>query len=186
MRSLAAFLALPIGLAGFGTTQASAQHVQARQGFWMGFGLGYGEAIATCANCGTATDWGASGFLKFGDTLGPKTLLGGVAHAWIKSSQGATEILGNVTGSIFYYPALATGFFLTGGLGISEYNLGGYAATSAMGWGLRAGVGYDIRVGAMTSVTPVVDLTYGGGMSPHGKTGWRQAVIDLGVGVTFH
>jgi len=148
--------------------------------------LGYGEAYATCTACGTASEGGPAGFLKLGGTLSPKVLLGGAVNAWSKSSQGATEILGNVTGSIFYYPALASGFFVTGGVGLSYENLSGFAATSSPGWGLRAGAGYDIRVGRMTSLTPVADFTYGGGLSPGGKTGWKQTVIDFGLGVTFH
>ena len=169
-------------------TTVWAQHPQARQGFWIGFGFGYGSAHATCSGCGSASEGGATGFLKLGGTLSPKVLLGGAVNAWSKSSGGATETLGNVTASVFYYPAPASGFFLTGGLGFSDYNLNpsGFATTSSTGWGFTAGAGYDIRVGRMISLTPVADFTYGGGLSPGGATGWKQTVIDFGLGVTFH
>ncbi len=186
MRALIASLVSLTVLACLAATTARAQRPQARQGFWIGFGLGYGEAYVTCAACGTASEGGPAGFLRLGGTLSPKVLLGGAVNAWSKSSQGATEILGNVTGSISYYPAAASGFFVTGGIGLSHYNLSGYGATSSTGWGVRAGAGYDIRVGRMISLTPVSELTYGGGLSPHGQTGWKQTVIDLGLGVTFH
>jgi hypothetical protein len=170
----------------FAPSDAWAQHSQTRQGFWIGLGLGFGEAWATCTACGTASEGGPTGSVKLGGTLRANTLIGGVVHAWIKSSNGATEIVGDITGSIFYYPRSMSGFFVTGGVGLSYYNLSGFGATNSMGWGLRAGGGYDIRVGTMTSLTPVADVTYGGGLSPGGKTGWKQTVIDLGLGITFH
>ncbi len=166
---------------------AAAQRAQTREGFWIGFGFGYGSAHATCTGCASASEGGATGFLKLGGTLSPKVLLGGAVNAFSKSSGGATETLGNVTGSIFYYPAPASGFFVTGGLGFSEYDLsGGGVSISSTGWGFTVGAGYDIRVGRMISLTPVADFAYGGGLSPGGATGWKQSVVDFGLGITFH
>lgn len=186
MRPLAGYLVSLIAVTCFAVPRVRAQRPQTRQGFWIGLGLGYGKAYATCSGCGTASDGGFTGFLKAGGTLSAKTLFGGAVNTWTKSSSGRTEIIGNVTGSIFYYPAPVSGFFVTGGVGLSYYDLTGYGATNSSGWGLRAGAGYDIRIGQMTSLTPVADLTYGGGLSPGGKTAWKQTVISVGVGVTFH
>lgn len=185
MRAVAGHVLWLIAIVCLASSKAWAQRPQSRQGFWIGLGLGYGEAYATCTGCGTANEGGLTGFLKLGGTVGARMLVGGAVNAW-KSRNGPTEILGNITGSVFYYPTTASGFFITGGVGLSYYNLSGYGATNSRGWGLRAGAGYDIRVGAMTSLTPVVDLTYGGGLSPGGTTGWKQTVISFGVGVTFH
>src|SRR5438445_3708335 len=59
--------------------------------------------------------------------------------------------------------------------------------------GGTAGVGYDIRVGRNVSLTPVANFVYGGvgdlnvsgGGAPF-ATGWKQNVVDFGLGVTFH
>jgi hypothetical protein len=175
-----------------GAGAASAQHPQHREGFWIGFGFGYGSANGTCTGCSSASEGGVTGFLKLGGTLSPKVLLGGAVNAFSKASNGATETLGNVTASVFYYPAPASGFFLTGGLGFSDYDLsGGGSSITGAGWGFTAGLGYDIPVGRKVSLTPVVDFLYGsvGDLSSGGTTfatGWKQTVVDFGLGVTFH
>ena len=169
----------------------SAQHTQTRKGFWIGFGLGYGSAHATCDGCGSTNEGGATGFLKLGGTLSPQVLLGGAVNAWYKSSGGLKESVGNVTASVYYYPAPATGFFLTGGLGFSDYDLRDGGSITGTGWGFTVGTGYDIRVGRNVSLTPVVNFAYGGvgDLSSAGttvSTGWKQSVIDFGLGITFH
>ncbi len=66
-------------------------------------------------------------------------------------------------------------------------------ARDGTGWGFTAGVGYDIRVGRNVSLTPVANFVYGGvgdlnvsgGGAPF-ATGWKQNVVDFGLGVTFH
>jgi len=46
---------------------AQGQYPQRRDGFWIGFGLGYGSANITCDACGSGprTD-GITGFVKLG------------------------------------------------------------------------------------------------------------------------
>ena len=49
-------LARVLGLLAVLTTSASvarAQYPQRREGFWIGFGLGYGSANVTCDGCGS-------------------------------------------------------------------------------------------------------------------------------------
>src|SRR2546426_8008613 len=57
---------------------ARAQYPQRRDGFWIGFGLGYGSANITCDGCGSGprTD-GITGFLKLGGAPSRNVLLGG-------------------------------------------------------------------------------------------------------------
>jgi outer membrane protein with beta-barrel domain len=173
-----------------------AQYAQRRDGFWIGFGLGYGSANISCDNCtsGPATG-GVTGFVKLGGTPSRNVLIGGAINGWSHSSGGATETMGNVTGSIYYYPAVTSGLFLTGGVGFSNYSVDTSPSVDATGWGFVAGVGYDIRVGRNVSLTPVVNLVFGalgdfdapdsgGGLTR--ASGWKQNVVDFGLGVTFH
>jgi hypothetical protein len=184
------------GVLSFHATAVQAQYAQRRDGFWIGFGVGYGSANVSCDNCtsGPRTG-GATAFLKLGGTPSRTMLLGAAINGWSHASGGATETMGNVTASVQYYPAPTSGLFLTGGVGFSNYRVDTSPSVDASGWGFSAGVGYDIRVGRNVSLTPVVNLVFGGleefdapdsvgGITR--VTGWRQSVIDFGLGVTFH
>src|SRR2546425_4480101 len=107
MRAVTRFLASLGALLIMTIPALSAQHPQTREGFWIGFGFGYGSRHESCDGCGSATDGGVSSFLKLGGTLSKSVLLGGSVNAWTKSQSGLTERLGNVTASLFYYPAPA-------------------------------------------------------------------------------
>jgi len=173
---------------------AEAQYPQRREGFWIGFGLGYGSANITCDSCGSGPrTGGVTAFVKLGGTPSRNLLIGGAINGWSHSSGGATETIGNVTASLFYYPVAASGLFLSGGLGFSSYNVDTSPSITGTGWGFTAGVGYDVRVGRNVSLTPVANFVYGGvgelGVSGGGgtfATGWKQNVVDFGLGVTFH
>ncbi len=195
MRAASRFLAGLGVLALVGAGAAAAQRPQTREGFWIGFGFGYGSADASCETilgspCGNADrQRGVTGFLKLGGTLSPNLLLGGAVNAWTKEDQGITETLGNVTASVYFYPAPANGFFLTGGLGFSSYQASDGGTIDGNGWGFTAGLGYDIRVGRNVSLTPNVNFVYGAvGDIEKGAaaTGWKQNIFDVGLGVTFH
>src|SRR5437773_5574911 len=172
---------------------ARAQYPQRREGFWIGFGLGYGSANITCDSCGSGPrTGGVTAFLKLGGTPSRNLLIGGAINGWSHESGGATETMANVTASLYYYPAARSGLFLTGGLGFSDYRVDTSPSVEGTGWGFTAGIGYDIRVGRNVSLTPVANFVYGGvgDLSVSGggtfATGWKQNVVDFGVGVTFH
>src|SRR5881397_3241849 len=173
---------------------ARAQYPQRREGFWIGFGLGYGSANISCDNCSSgARTGGVTAFLKLGGTPSRNLLIGGAINGWSHSGGAATETIGNVTARLFYYPVAASGLFLNGGLGFSGYILDTGPSISGTGWGFTAGVGYDVRVGRNVSLTPVANFVYGGvgDLSVSGgggtfATGWKQNVVDFGLGVTFH
>jgi hypothetical protein len=170
-----------------------AQYPQRRDGFWVGFGLGYGSAIVSCDNCGpgSRTD-GVTAFLQLGGSPSQHLLIGGAINGWSHYSRGATETMANVTGSLYFYPRARSGLFFTGGIGLSGYHVNTVPAWDGTGWGLTLGAGYDIRVGRDVSLTPVVNYLYGavGDVTVPGTglvgSRWRQDVIDVGLGVTFH
>jgi hypothetical protein len=173
--------------------EVRAQYPQRRDGFWIGFGLGYGSANVWCDNCrvGPRTD-GVTGFLKVGGAPSQQLLIGAAFNGWSHTAGGATETMANVTGSLYFYPRARSGLFFTGGLGLSAYHVNTAPAWDGTGWGVTLGAGYDIRVGRDVSLTPVANYLYGGvgdvAVSGAGVVGtrWRQDVIDVGLGVTFH
>jgi hypothetical protein len=171
---------------------ARAQYPQRRDGFWIGFGLGYGSASISCDNCTSGSRIGGfTGFLKLGGTPSRNVLVGASLNGWTRATQGVNESIGNITASLFYYPVTASGFFVTGGLGFSAYNINSSPEVNGSGWGFTGGAGYDVRVGRNVSLTPVVNYVYGAlgdfGVPGIGTArGWKQNVIDVGLGVTFH
>src|SRR5438876_12281232 len=105
MRAVTRFLAA-LGVLLIVTMPAlSAQHAQTREGFWIGFGFGYGSRHETCTGCGSANDGGVTGFLRLGGTLSKTVLPGGAVNAWSKSESGLTESPGNGTAFWYSYPA---------------------------------------------------------------------------------
>src|SRR2546430_12823062 len=110
MRGVTRVLVSFVGLACLAATTAWAQHPQAREGFWIGFGFGYGSAKPSCDGCGTLDSRGGfTGFLKLGGTLSKQVLLGGEVNAWTKADSGVTDQLGNVSAAVYYYPAVSSG-----------------------------------------------------------------------------
>ncbi len=91
------------------STFARAQHPQTREGFWIGFGFGYGSAdlkSPTLDSLGaTGREAGATGFVKLGGTLSKSVLLGGEVNAWVKSEGGVTFTVGNVSAAAYFFPA---------------------------------------------------------------------------------
>jgi len=192
MRTAACIFAAA-GLLSVAAPAARAQYPQRRNGFWIGFGLGYGSANVTCDSCGSGSrTGGVTAFLKLGGTPSRNLLIGGAINGWSHESGCATETMANVTAFLYYYPAARSGLFLTGGLGFSDYRVDTSPSVEGTGWGFTAGVGYDIRVGRNVSLTPVANFVYGGvgDLSVSGggtfATGWKQNVVDFGLGVTFH
>src|SRR5438105_13681157 len=102
-------LARVLGLLAVLTTSASvarAQYPQRREGFWIGFGLGYGSANVTCGTCGSGPrTGGVTAFLKLGGTPSRNLLIGGAINGWSHPSGGATETMATVSASRYYFPA---------------------------------------------------------------------------------
>ena len=75
----------------------------------------------------------------------------------------------------------ASGFFAKGGVGYARLHADtGIGSGSTSGLGILAGVGYDLRVGSNTSITPVANWFRGS------FNGGSSDVLQLGLGVTLH
>src|SRR5256886_7767395 len=109
---------------GCGAAAAPAQYPQAQDGFWLGFGLGYGSAGVICDGCNRASRQdGVTGFVKLGGAPSRSLLIGGAINAWGHSDGNATETMANVTASLYLYPRPRSGFFVTGGPRVSHHFL---------------------------------------------------------------
>src|SRR6267142_1624153 len=175
--------AIVLALLALGVTAASAQHPQTRKGFWIGFGVGYGSYGISCSGCsGLGRESSFTGHIRLGGTVSPHLLLGAESIAWTKSQGGATITAGNLSLAADYYPQPAGGLFLSAGVGFSraEASQGGSSAGNT-GPGFTLGGGYDVRVSANTSVTPVANFVWG-----HPDNGFSHNFFQFGVGVTFH
>jgi hypothetical protein len=182
------------------TVDGEAQHPQVRKGFWIGFGFGYSSADVSCDGCPSGDRaGGVSTYLKMGGTLNSKVLLGGEINGMTTDGSfgptsvgGVTSMVGAFSGTVTYYPAVKSGFFVKGGAGFSLFTQDDAVNTlDGMGWGLLAGIGYDLRVGRNISLTPVANFYFGqpGNLTSGNTTmvtGLSQNVIDIGLGITFH
>lgn len=195
--SRALLVGLAAGIALFVPASAWAGDPQVREGFWIGFGAGYGWADVSCDECGDGGDREGSitGFVKLGGTLNERVLLGVETNVWTKEQDDVRVTLGSLAGTVTLYPQASSGFFLKAGVGLSYLDTGVRAGSvslsaSKTGWGFMAGLGYDLRLDRNVSITPCVNYYYGkpGDLTFEGETvaGWKQNVIDVGIGVTFH
>jgi hypothetical protein len=164
-------------------TTAFAQHAQTRQGFWVGGGMGYGSMGLSCESCvDVGREGGLSGYAKLGGSLRQNILLGVELNGWTKSEGGATVTMGNMSAAAYWYPMETQGLFVKGGGGYSVLSVDAGTSGSAddSGFGILAGVGYDVRVGRNLSITPVANWFRGG------FDGGSANVLQFGVGVTSH
>src|SRR2546422_11700712 len=124
---------------------ARAQYPQRRDGFWIGFGLGYGWANITCDNCvDSSSVGGITGFVKLGGAPSRHLLVGGAINGWAHSDGAATETMTNVTASLYLYPAARGGFFLPGGVGLAHRNVDPHPAFNGRRDGFPARAGFAV------------------------------------------
>ncbi len=179
-RSLRPVLAV-VALTMLVAATARAQHPQAREGFWFSIGVGGGSL--GCSDCDERENGGV-GQITLGGKLSDHVLLGGSLNGWTKSVNSNTLTVGLAALTIRYYPSATGGFYLTAGAGVGSSDLSfGTNPTftiSQTGSGGIAGLGYDIRVGRMLSITPWLQwfaVKYDNGDANVGQ---------LGVALTVH
>jgi len=181
MRLLVGAICLSVGLSlTLPQPGAAQERPQVREGFFIGFGLGWGSL--GCSDCGGEREGGFSGYLKLGGTVNDQLLLGFETNGWTKEENGVTLSQGNLSGTAYYYPQPEKGFFLKGGLGLStlDLSISGFGEGSETGFGLIGGLGWDARVGSNFSLTPYANFVYGS------FDGGSTNVVQAGLGLTWH
>jgi hypothetical protein len=162
-----------------GLAQTAAENKHARQGFW--FTLGGGGGSLGCDDCGGTRESGATGQLALGGTISPRLQLGASSNVWAKNVEGVTVTMSSLTAIAKFYPSAASGFFLTGGLGLGQLEFSeGSESLKDDGTSAILGIGYDIRVAKNFSITPFLN---GVGASFDGSS---ANFNQFGISLTWH
>lgn len=188
--------AAPLASQGFGPAD------NARQGFWIGGGLGQGHTTLSCGICGgdDRASGGLSGFLRGGATLSPRFLLGAEVAAWRGRGDPVSERLYSGAASGWYYPRAEHGWFLKFGVGWSQWRASeGEQALASSLFSLTAGSGYEMRVNPVLSIVPFINLLASPAGNLNRETGsgadfraeriatdFRLFVFQVGVGLVRH
>jgi len=170
------------------------------------FGLGWGQGTITCTMCSSnGTYDGVTLRLSYGKTVNRHlralfdyaewshlgTSGGGVTGSdWEKDTE-------DFTASLEYFPwTVRHGFFLEGGLGLTVAKVWVTDTTGLRrhGWGVKAGIGYDLFPTHSISVAPTIAFSYGSigsiyyplGSSTLWAAGWKHEVVSAGLDLTFH
>jgi len=186
-------------------TPAHAQDYPTRHGLWGGATLGYGSASLSSDTLPGRHLNGFDVTLDVGWTLSSHARIGIEIDQWTsRLGAGRQTWLTNYLASLYYYPRTHRTFFVQAAAGISDYAdvhlpwafLGSsFADTvyySGAAWGATAGVGWDIPLGAGSSLRPRVAFSYGWPRNLHSAdgsvvaTGWAQHWLSVDVGLVFH
>ncbi len=176
---------------------SSAAHAQEGGGIAI-FGGGTGSATITCRACTHAGNMGGSTLsMQFVEQVSQHLRVGGTADWWWHERDTWTRGIWDVTAAVFYYPGtLRRGFYVEGGPTYSMIlaSVDDSTALQRHGWGVAAGIGYDLSPRSSVSFTPYLRYSYawvGDVYYPIGSgipfaRGWKHEVLSLGLGVTLH
>jgi hypothetical protein len=198
MRRLALAICALIIPAAIVSAQEEPTSKHLREGFWFQGGLGGGSMTLSCDilgefECDGDAETGGIVRIALGGRISPVFHLGGSVDAWTKSENDVTVVYGATSLLAMIYPSPNSGFWLDFGPGVSVYQedtpLGDIEVTS---FSVIAGLGYDIRVGRMLSITPFAnglfsiagDVVFDGVTLPDSKATPRM--IEIGVALTVH
>ena len=165
-----------------------------RRGFWLGFGGGLGSADATCDACiAGKRENGVVGYFNLGGTTHDRLLLGAEVNLWSKDHEGVTLNLYNILATATIYPQPSSNYFLKVGAGGAFIDTDIHQDSRTItvdlgnGLGLLVGAGYDFRVWTKASVTAGANFWYGRKFASDKSPGtWKQNVVDVTLGITFH
>ena len=190
MHGVSRFAALLLLLAPF---VASAQEApRTREGFGISFGIGGGSGAADCGPCSGDRETGASGYLRLGGYIKPNMLLAFESNGYVKQKDGIDATGGFYSMVLQWYPNVATGFYVKGGLGLMGYGeTDGVDELTSSALGISAGAGYDFRVSKNFSLTPYGNILFSGKGDAkfNGTSTGIDAsfnLIQVGLGFTWH
>lgn len=186
-----AFLCIGLGAClAIGAGEAAGQ--SAREGQWLGVGLGGGVDQVACSVCAGDARPGIAGHLRFGGTLSSRLLVGGEFALWTRSDDGVRQFLAALSAVGLLYGGPDARFHLEFGAGAVGFRASEEGdELTALSVGVTGGVGYDVPLSPTLSLTPFASLTlapfadlhFNGDLSVGGAT---LGLLQAGVGLTWH
>lgn len=173
---------------------SQAQRPNSREGVNVSFGFGGGTAGIGCDGCDRNRQGGTLFYVNVGGTLTRRLTLGGELNGFGYSSNDEDLAIASLMVVAHFYPEPASGFFLTGGAGLTSTSITNHldrTDVSATGVGLAAGLGYDVRLGRNFSLTPYAQYVKGfsGTVSYNGVNSpgeMNPDYVQVGLGFTWH
>jgi hypothetical protein len=161
-----------------------------RGGFWLGFGLGAGgESFDLRDGLGYSDNlYRPTVSLRLGGTVSPALRLGGEIMSWIDDHGRSTETLSSALFIGQLYPAGSAGLYLKGGLGLGRNQVKFDDAdfdTGDTGFAGLVGLGYELPIGRRVFLTPAVDLVQHWYHPNRGGAGYRERLLNFGLGIGF-
>lgn len=169
-----------------------------RDGFWFQAGLGAGSLTVSCdilgaVQCSEEAEISGTARIALGGRLSPSVNLGGSVDVWVKVTDEVEVSHGTMSLVVMIYPSPTEGFWLNLGPGYSMYSEEAPGTILEVeSFSVLGGLGYDIRVGRMVSLTPFVDglfalpgkIKLNGATIPDSKASVRM--LGLGLAITLH
>jgi hypothetical protein len=172
----------------------STRRLNARQGFWIGFGVGGGSAKFDCASCIDEFYTVGSGYVRLGGTLSHSLLIGVESSGWAYSRGGSShELIAFGLFDVLWYPSATGALYVKFGLGGMTYRAKdqGVDVLTATAPSASVGLGYEVRVGRDVSLVPYVNGLASstvrervGGVPSDEDI--RIKLFQFGLGVTCH
>lgn len=190
----AAILIVTLFVCGSSFVEAqSSRRTNARQGLWIGAGLGGGSAGLDCDYCSTERVTGLSGYARLGGTLSRHILVGVETNGWLHSEGGVDASLGFASVVALWYPSKTGALYLKVGLGGMRYREDdGVDELTATAPSASLGIGYELRVSRNVSLVPYANSLASSAVRVHlngvalGTADISINLFQFGLGVTFH
>ena len=173
---------------GLREVNGSEENPNRRSGPWAALGFGGGaESFNSYNGFGWSnSQWGGLAYLKAGLALGQNLSVGAEGTIWFTEYADQRRAIGSIMIIGQLYPVARGGFFLKGGGGWTRDETRQYFPSNPSqkfardGWGVVAGLGYDVRIAPNVSITPGVDLV---GQRYQAAD---ERLVNLSLGFTFH
>ena len=145
-------------------------HSHARTGFYLGFGLGWGNAGADLSGLDPDRENSGSGNFRFGWALAPNVTLGLESSTWLKNyditgTTAEVRLTGTVTAlALTYFPS-NVGAYIRGGIGVATGSVriedSGFSFDDTeTGFGGLVALGYEWRLTPKFALGPQLQYAY--------------------------
>lgn len=158
---------------------------QSQGGPYASLGVGYGNAVVTCDQCGDSNREGSfTGYFELGLHVSDAVLVAIMGNGWLKSVDGQQVNIGLIGLSARFYPVHGTGFFIKGGLGSVYIDavLNGVDKSTGFSFGWLLAGGYDVPLADTAALTFILGVFGGSPNDIDSQTGVNTNVVSATVG----